>query len=551
MSEKLRGGIPASECPRMKKGIKKLRLTSGRRAAGTGAKSRMRRKTFCIILAAVLSMIFLPCAVFAAAGRERSEETGEGINVTVQGPGALYILADDGISWEPVDLLIRYAEAAGRILTFRAESEVADGCGVFVNDAAIPVQPAGIPEEDVNTGSEALQMRAWTFTVEDPAEVQDIFVIFGEQTGTLSPVWVALGAGDGVLEVQRRDGSWELSRDAVYYREAGDTIAVRATPREESTLAAWFRNNGREEPAALYGAGYTQYIIQVEKDGNGVVVDFQEVPLLRADYEDTAGALYIFKKDSLCAVLDDGAFAGAADDLTACLVHAYDPQQKTLVRVTLDGHPLAFQAAGTENWEFFLPPGAEGILRLEFGKMTEAVPSAEPDTSPSPQPTPTPGVPDGDQILLSPDAPEGLGIVISDDGRTQVLTGLTARTLGGMTAGALKECLTAPAGAALTICKSSGGEAEEDAPVSTGMVIRAEDKDIYAQEIGIVVSGDVLGTGRLNITQLVRLAQSLNGSKPLEGLYRMAGDLNGDGNVSIVDLVAEAKLLTAQTISEG
>lgn len=53
----------------------------------------------------------------------------------------------------------------------------------------------------------------------------------------------------------------------------------------------------------------------------------------------------------------------------------------------------------------------------------------------------------------------------------------------------------------------------------------------------LVITGDVLGTGSLNIAQLVRMAQAVNGSAPLEGVYAQAGDLNGDGSISIADLV--------------
>lgn len=59
----------------------------------------------------------------------------------------------------------------------------------------------------------------------------------------------------------------------------------------------------------------------------------------------------------------------------------------------------------------------------------------------------------------------------------------------------------------------------------------------------IVVHGDVLGNGMLNIAQVVRLAQAINGSKPLTGLYLLAGDINRNGTVDISDLSILAEWL--------
>lgn len=54
----------------------------------------------------------------------------------------------------------------------------------------------------------------------------------------------------------------------------------------------------------------------------------------------------------------------------------------------------------------------------------------------------------------------------------------------------------------------------------------------------VIIRGDVIGTGRLTISQLVRLAEALNGEKALTGPYLEAADVNGDGKpATLPDLV--------------
>lgn len=55
-----------------------------------------------------------------------------------------------------------------------------------------------------------------------------------------------------------------------------------------------------------------------------------------------------------------------------------------------------------------------------------------------------------------------------------------------------------------------------------------------------VVRGDVLGTGEIGLSQLVRMAMHLSNKKTLADAYLYAGDWNNDGNVTISDLTREA-----------
>lgn len=52
----------------------------------------------------------------------------------------------------------------------------------------------------------------------------------------------------------------------------------------------------------------------------------------------------------------------------------------------------------------------------------------------------------------------------------------------------------------------------------------------------MVDKGDVTGSGKLDITQLVRMADALTDRKPLAGVYLLAGDIDSNGELNIVDL---------------
>lgn len=63
------------------------------------------------------------------------------------------------------------------------------------------------------------------------------------------------------------------------------------------------------------------------------------------------------------------------------------------------------------------------------------------------------------------------------------------------------------------------------------------------EEAQIALSGDVTGSGIMNVTQLVRMAKGLSGVQPLAGAYLAAADLNGSGALDVADLTMEAAWL--------
>lgn len=62
----------------------------------------------------------------------------------------------------------------------------------------------------------------------------------------------------------------------------------------------------------------------------------------------------------------------------------------------------------------------------------------------------------------------------------------------------------------------------------------------------VVVRGDVLGTGKLTIAQVVRVAQAMNGTEPLEGAFLKAAEINEQEGVDIGDLVTISRWLSAE-----
>ena len=110
----------------------------------------------------------------------------------------------------------------------------------------------------------------------------------------------------------------------------------------------------------------------------------------------------------------------------------------------------------------------------------------------------------------------------------------------------------APAGYSLQIVGADGEVLEGSDLVYTGCVLQLV-KDSTGEVVDsatIIVRGDVLGdtntatVGTLAVNQLVRMAQDLNETRPLDGIFEMAGDFNGNGSIDIADLVAEAQLLS-------
>lgn len=126
-----------------------------------------------------------------------------------------------------------------------------------------------------------------------------------------------------------------------------------------------------------------------------------------------------------------------------------------------------------------------------------------------------------------------------------VLTGITAGAAGKtVTVEEVLASFELPQGMTAVMNSSDGSLCADNAPAGTGDQIIFRTSGGNEERITVIVRGDVIGSGMMNISQLVRMAAAVTGTKPLQGAYLAAADMNGSGSLDISDLVAEARLLT-------
>jgi len=79
---------------------------------------------------------------------------------------------------------------------------------------------------------------------------------------------------------------------------------------------------------------------------------------------------------------------------------------------------------------------------------------------------------------------------------------------------------------------------EVDGNVGTGMIARVVDEyERSLLDMDVVVKGDITGDGNISITDLIKVRQHLANIEKLDGIYEMAGDTTDTGKISITDLI--------------
>lgn len=97
---------------------------------------------------------------------------------------------------------------------------------------------------------------------------------------------------------------------------------------------------------------------------------------------------------------------------------------------------------------------------------------------------------------------------------------------------------------AIAVKDAGGNVLAADANVGTGCMIQLLNGDgTPFQTVLVVVPGDVMGTGVASIGSLVKMSGDIAGNASLDGAYLKAADINGDGKVSIGDVVKASKLI--------
>lgn len=99
------------------------------------------------------------------------------------------------------------------------------------------------------------------------------------------------------------------------------------------------------------------------------------------------------------------------------------------------------------------------------------------------------------------------------------------------------------AGASVADIPAFAKEEEAEIDAATGMVlVRTEQAMNKSAEDIIIVYGDVAGTGRFGLSQLVRMAAIYKAPEAFPYYQIAAGDWNDSGNIDLSDLVYEASL---------
>ncbi|MEA4854379.1 MAG: hypothetical protein VB082_08925, partial [Christensenella sp.] len=96
------------------------------------------------------------------------------------------------------------------------------------------------------------------------------------------------------------------------------------------------------------------------------------------------------------------------------------------------------------------------------------------------------------------------------------------------------------------VIEKNGQELTDADVVGTGCVIKLLSADgTIADSLTVVLKGDVKGIGYTSIGSLVKMSGHITGGARLDGAYLKAADMNGNGNVSIGDIVLASNLIVA------
>ena len=102
----------------------------------------------------------------------------------------------------------------------------------------------------------------------------------------------------------------------------------------------------------------------------------------------------------------------------------------------------------------------------------------------------------------------------------------------------------------VTVVNNTGANVGANTRLKTGYKVTFT-KDGESTTYNVIIRGDVTGTGRIDIADLVAIRRHLLGQKKLNGPFLTAADTDRDGNVNIADLVRlRQHLLKQRTITQ-
>lgn len=163
-------------------------------------------------------------------------------------------------------------------------------------------------------------------------------------------------------------------------------------------------------------------------------------------------------------------------------------------------------------------------------------------TESDPAGSPTPVVSHGGGLIATAGSPFTITTdAVEEAGGMKVIKGLRAG--GTATLRDIRNNLVSSS--SLVRGYREGGEMGGIELVGTGTVVELSDRSGEVVDTAVVLMpGDVLGTGTIEISHLTRLASAVSGDRPLEDVYAMAADIDGSGTIDEEDLDLMAAVLT-------
>lgn len=87
------------------------------------------------------------------------------------------------------------------------------------------------------------------------------------------------------------------------------------------------------------------------------------------------------------------------------------------------------------------------------------------------------------------------------------------------------------------LAADSGTEIRSDAPVGTGMRVAIMDGASVKAIYTVIVTGDVNGDGKITLTDMVKVKAVLLNKEGLSGIYHTAGDVDGNAKLTLTDYI--------------
>ena len=137
---------------------------------------------------------------------------------------------------------------------------------------------------------------------------------------------------------------------------------------------------------------------------------------------------------------------------------------------------------------------------------------------------------------------EDADIAIEGAGDEKYVTGVMA----GMDADAVIALFEeAQAGTWIVVLDQEGNELGEKL-VGTGCTVKLVDEvGVILDAVVVVIDGDVQGDGAVNVLDLIAMAQHVTNGGELAGVYFQAGDVNTDDRVDVLDMIAVCQSIIA------